>query len=187
MQLEAWQPNSRDAAREKEPENIGAPRSTLTHGIIIVSDNEHLQNWSHDGSKASFSSWCGLHELLFLLSSLLSSLSKSSSYWVYHIWARFYHKCTHHHDETKSTRMVNMIAVDAATCLATAELHKSPLHVHTVASPSSMHFSAPCIQQARNRTTPLTTCLMQPLLLIRSLHSSHCLFPSEVSTGLGLT
>ena len=34
-----------------------------------------------------------------------------------------------------------------------AELHKSALHVHTVASPSSMHFSEPCIQQARNRTT----------------------------------
>ena len=33
------------------------------------------------------------------------------------------------------------------------ELHKSSLHVHTVASPSSMHFSAPCIQQARNKTT----------------------------------
>ena len=33
------------------------------------------------------------------------------------------------------------------------ELHKSSLHVHTVASPSCMHFSAPCIQQARNRTT----------------------------------
>merc|ERR1712226_776550 len=54
------------------------------------------------------------------------------------------------------------------------ELHKSSLHVHTVASPSCMHFSAPCIQQARNRTTPFTTCLMQPLLLMRSLHSSHC-------------
>ena len=34
-----------------------------------------------------------------------------------------------------------------------ALLHKSSLHVQTVAWPSSMHFSAPCIQQARNKTT----------------------------------
>ena len=34
-----------------------------------------------------------------------------------------------------------------------ARLHKSSLHVQTVAWPSSMHFSAPCIQQARNKTT----------------------------------
>jgi len=68
-----------------------------------------------------------------------------------------------------------------------ALLHKSSLHVQTVAWPSSMHFSAPCIQQARNKTTPSTTCLMQPLLLIKSLHSSHCLLPSEVKTGRGRT
>jgi len=97
-------------------------------------------------------------------------------------------------------RMVNMMAKKAGPWprpprpaglerpwAGLAELHKSALHVHTVASPSSMHFSEPCIQQARNRTTPLTTCLMHPLLLIRSVHSSHCLLPSEVSTGLGLT
>lgn len=78
---------------------------------------------------------------------------------------RFYHKCTHHHDETRNT--VNMIAssVQCCRCLLLtaaggAELHKSSLHVHTVASPSSMHFSAPCIQQARNRTTEKSTWLI---------------------------
>ena len=35
----------------------------------------------------------------------------------------------------------------------TLELHKSSWQVHTVASPSCMHFSAPCIQQALSRTT----------------------------------
>ena len=53
-------------------------------------------------------------------------------------------------------RMVNTMVREVRprpAVLLRPELHKSALHVHTVASPSSMHFSAPCIQQARNRTT----------------------------------
>ena len=67
---------------------------------------------------------------------------------------------TYHHDEAAAVRitwrMVNMMGIEAKprpAVLWRLELHKSALHVHTVASPSSMHFSAPCIQQARNRTT----------------------------------
>ena len=39
------------------------------------------------------------------------------------------------------------------SCGLGAELHRSLLQVQKVASPSSKHFSAACIQQARNNTS----------------------------------
>ena len=50
-----------------------------------------------------------------------------------------------------------------------ARLHKSSLHVQTVAWPSSMHFSAPCIQQARNKTTEKPAWLICKLRVMAAI------------------
>ena len=50
-----------------------------------------------------------------------------------------------------------------------ALLHKSSLHVQTVAWPSSMHFSAPCIQQARNKTTEKPAWLICKLRVMAAI------------------
>jgi hypothetical protein len=50
-----------------------------------------------------------------------------------------------------------------------------------------LFFSLDCIVvtvfKSLLRSSSLTTCLMQPLLLIRSLHSSHCFSSEEVDWG----
>lgn len=61
--------------------------------------------------------------------------------------------------------------VAIGVALVLPELHKSLLHVQTSAAPFLRHLLVPSSQHPRSNTTPLTYCLTQPLLLMRSLHS----------------
>lgn len=79
------------------------------------------------------------------------------------------------------TRLSRLTTGPSVRCLAPV-LHRSWEQVHTSAAPFCRHLLLPSSQQPRNNTTPLTNCLTQPLLLMRSVHSWTGSWPSDPST-----